>query len=129
MSEQVNPSDVVDEQMIEQPEPEPEPDSGGLPSGRGILDMLMETEAPPNVNPSSIEMDYELSKGKALFLFGLVKAAGTGGMPAIGDMSLGVFLEMREQTGDRADEQDGVEIETLDVDEEMGTDQAQEGQE
>lgn len=115
MTEHVDPSDVVDESMIEEgPEPAAEQaqQAASGPPGSGPMQMLFRTEAPPDVNPSSIEMDYGLSKGKSLVIFGLMKAAGSGGMPAIGDITLGGFLEFQDMQSSSSDNE-GTEIETV----------------
>lgn len=125
MSEQIDPAEVAEEEMIG-PEPAAEPAAEQTAgSGRGLFEMLFRTEAPPEVNPQSLEMDYGVSKGKALILFGLMKAAGSGGMPAIGDITLGGFLEFQELQSSGGDRAEATEIETLE--EEPGTDQAREG--
>lgn len=116
MTEQVNPSDVVDEQAFEQGAEqgaEQAQQAAGGPPGRGLFDMLFQTESPPDQNPSSIEMDYGVTQGKALILFGLMKAAGSGGMPAIGDITLGGFLEFQNMQSSSSDDE-GTEIETID---------------
>lgn len=121
MTERVEPSDVVDESMLGDEGPEVDgPEAGGVvpeSSGTSIVDRLLATEEPHDVDPNTLEHRYGLSKGFAQILFGILKAAGTDGMPAIGNISLGTFYELRDRAGDRDDGGDEIETELDVVDE------------
>lgn len=122
MPDRINPSDVVDDAG----------ELGGADAGAGadgpigaeagptsgrrsIVDVLLTTERPEGETPGSIESDYRLSKGRALILFGFVQMAGTGGIPAIGNVLLGTLLEARD-AGDAGDDRDdaGQEVTVVD---------------
>lgn len=111
MSERVNPSDVADESFVDRSGAEPEPEQretddvaetstegGGSVSP---VDMAMRTEVPSGADPESVARQYGVGKGAALVLFGFMKASGSGGMPAIGDIGLGSLLMFKDQTAEK----------------------------
>lgn len=96
------------------PAPEPETSSGS------IFDRLLSTHKPDR-NPPDLEREYEIPKGIALMLYGALQMAETGGMPAIGNMLLGAWIEIQNREfdangdGDTADNEPGeYEITELD---------------
>lgn len=95
MSEPVHPSDLVDE-------PGAEPIDG--PTGSGAsnqatnpLGPLLTTETPADVTPGSVQREYEVSKGMGLILYATIQMSGKSGMPAVGNLLLGLFLELRNR--------------------------------
>lgn len=91
MTEKIQPSDVVDDDLQDEPA-----DESLEESGRSVRDMLLSTDAPAETNVQMLQDQYGLSHGKALIVFGIIKASGAAGMPAIGDILTGLFLELQE---------------------------------
>jgi len=85
--------------------------------GDNILSRLLSTHE-PNTTPTALEADYEVPKGVAFMLYGTLQMAETGGVPAIGNVLLGLYLQAQEadlsDAGDGDDDQEvsGTEVRT-----------------
>jgi len=70
--------------------------SGGSPL-RSFISGLLDADA-DGPSLSDLRSDYQLNRPGALMLRGVLRASGAGGMPPIGEISLGGILWGREQT-------------------------------
>jgi len=72
------------------PEPGPADDSG--PS---IVDRLLTTDEPESTSPQQLQAQNGMDEGIANAVYGVVMMAGQGGIPAVGYVLLGVFLQLQ----------------------------------
>jgi len=82
-------------------DPAPEPET----SGGSIFDRLLSTHKPDR-NPPDLEREYEIPKGIALMLYGVLQVAETGGMPAVGNILLGAWIEIQNREFDTSGDDD-----------------------
>lgn len=79
----------------------------------GIVSRLLSTHDPATT-PTKLEADYEIPKGVAFMLYGILQMAGTGGVPAVGNILLGGYLQLQEANvgteDDAGDLEDGTEV-------------------
>lgn len=69
----------------------------------GILSRLLSTHE-PDTTPRAIQTDYEVPKGVAFMLYGTLQMAETGGIPAIGNVLLGLYLQAQEAQSETTEE-------------------------
>jgi len=75
-------------------------------SSPSLMGRLLTTEEPPDMSASDLQGNG-LSPGLAQIAYGFVMMAGTGGMPAIGYVVLGGFIEMQTRQAAEAPSDSG----------------------
>jgi hypothetical protein len=86
--------------------------------GDSILSRLLSTHE-PNTTPAALEADYQIPKGVAFMLYGTLQMTETGGVPAIGNVLLGAYIQAQEaDLGGDVDQEDAGDAD--DVDQEGG---------